>query len=234
MREKKRKMLAGAAALALCWAVSGPNLMDNAWATDAGEAKAQAQSTSDLVRKGQVLFAENCVACHQEEGVGKAGVAPSITNKELLRIASDQFLFETIRDGRVDTPMPAFGEVLASKDDIHALVAYLKSFRTGPDLSKDIEADHISMGDPRLGKRWFEQVCAGCHGPRGEGYAGEGSGTAIGKPGFLGKASDGFIRYIVKNGRSNTAMRGFSGSYGLANLSDGEIDDIISYLRILE
>ena len=57
--------------------------------------------------------------------------------------------------------------------------------------------------------------------------------TAIGLPGFLDKASDGFIRETIKNGRSNTRMRGFQGSDGLANLSDREIDDIIVYLREL-
>ncbi|MBF0589885.1 MAG: c-type cytochrome [Magnetococcales bacterium] len=191
--------------------------------------------SKQLVRKGNVLFEENCVACHQKGGVGQAGVAPSLTNKEFLSIASDKFLFETIRDGRTDTPMPAFGEMLESDEDITAIVAYLRTFSQGKDLSSKVENARAAMGDPRLGKRWFQQVCEGCHGVRGQGgYDSEGSGTAIGKAGFLNKASDGFIRYIIKNGRSNTAMRGFSGPTGLANLSDQEIDDIISYLRILQ
>ncbi len=36
---------------------------------------------------------------------------------------------------------------------------------------------------------------------------------------------------MIKEGRSNTRMRGFSGSGGLANLTDSEIDDVIVYLR---
>lgn len=183
--------------------------------------------------KGKVLFAENCQVCHQEGGVGKPGVAPSLTSKELLSAASDRFLFQTIHDGRPETPMPSFGEIL-KPEDIGNIISYLRSYARLPVLGDALDSDHPAMGDPRLGKRWFTQICAGCHGRNGEGYEGSGSGTAIGKSGFLSKASDGFIRYIVKNGRSNTPMRGFSGANGLANLNDQEIDDIISYLRIVQ
>lgn len=185
-------------------------------------------------KHGQVLFEENCVACHQEGGVGQPGVAPSLTSKEFLSAASDRFIRETVRDGRADTNMAAFGEYL-KMEDIDSIVAYLRSNQQTPARGEMLDAEGQAMGDPRLGKRWFEQVCAGCHGARGEGYAGMGSsGTAIGKPGFLSKASDGYIRAIVKNGRSNTPMRPFQGPWGLANLSNQEIDDIIAYLRVLQ
>nr|MBC8452103.1 cytochrome c [Rhodospirillaceae bacterium] len=84
---------------------------------------------------------------------------------------------------------------------------------------------------PRLGKQWYENICSTCHGSDGNGYESEGAGTAIGLPGFLDKASDGFIRETIKKGRSNTRMLAFQGPAGLADLSDQEIDDIIVYLR---
>ena len=37
----------------------------------------------------------------------------------------------------------------------------------------------------------------------------------------------------IKDGRSNTRMRGFNGPDALANLNDQEIDDIIVYMRSL-
>lgn len=74
-------------------------------------------------------------------------------------------------------------------------------------------------------------ICSTCHGTSGNGYESEGAGTAIGLPGFLSKASDGFIRETIKKGRSNTRMLAFQGPDGLANLSDQEIDDVIVYLR---
>jgi cytochrome c oxidase cbb3-type subunit 3 len=82
-----------------------------------------------------------------------------------------------------------------------------------------------------LGKVVFRQVCATCHGPGGNGYEAGGTGTAIGKKGFLEKASDGFIRVTIKEGRSNTRMLPFQGPAAIADLSNKEIDDIIAYLR---
>ncbi len=192
----------------------------------------QAQQVDDA-RAGRIVFEENCAACHQADAGGKPGLAPSLINKEFLAAASDRFLKATILEGRGDTQMMPFKEVLNERQ-VNAVIAFLRSHISIPSRGMMVDEDRQAMGDPRLGKRWFAQVCAGCHGPRGEGYAGEGSGTAIGKKGFLSKASDGYIRYIIKNGRSNTPMRSFSGPEALANLNDREIDDIISYLRILE
>ena len=86
-------------------------------------------------------------------------------------------------------------------------------------------------GDPRLGEQWYNNICSTCHGVAGDGYFAGGTGTAIGLPGFLDKASDGFIRETIKVGRSSTRMLPFQGPTALANLSDQEIDDIIVYLR---
>lgn len=183
------------------------------------------------VAQGKQLFNQNCAVCHQADAIGKPGFAPSLTNPEFLSIASDKFLMSTIRDGREGTGMPPFSHL--GRHKIKAIVAYLRSFEQLPNRAAKVEAEPPARGDPRLGERWFEDICATCHGPKGDGYEAGGSGTAIGKRGFLSKASDGFIRETIKQGRSNTRMRGFRGPEALANLSDQEIDDIIAYLRTL-
>ena len=184
-----------------------------------------------MVEEGEKLYKMNCVFCHQADAIGKAGFAPSLTNPELLSIASDKYFLGTIRDGRVGTGMPPFSHLGRKK--MKALVAYFRSFETLPDRSAEVDAQPQAHGDPRLGQFWFEQICATCHGVKGDGYLAGGTGTAIGKSGFLNKASDGFIRMTIKEGRSNTRMLGFSGSNGLANLTDQEIDDVITYMRNL-
>ncbi len=190
------------------------------------------QAASDKqIEEGKRLFNQNCAVCHQPDAVGKPGFAPSLSNPELLSIASDEFLEGTIRDGRVGTGMPPFSHLGRKK--IKAIVAYLRSLAKVPNRSAEVDAQPAAHGDPRLGKTWFDDICATCHGKNGDGYEAGGTGTAIGKPGFLNKASDGFIRETIKHGRSNTRMRGFSGPEGLANLSDQEIDDIIVYMRTL-
>ncbi len=188
-------------------------------------------ASPSTVENGKEQFIENCEACHQADAIGEPGVAPSLTNPELLSTASDKFFMATIRDGRVDTGMPPFAHL--GRTGVRAIVAYLRSHATAPNRAAEIDAQPDAHGDPRLGKLWYDNICATCHGVSGDGYEAGGTGTAIGLPGFLDKVSDGFIRETIRQGRSNTRMRGFQGPEGLANLSDREIDDVIVYLRSL-
>ncbi|MDE0283414.1 MAG: c-type cytochrome [Gammaproteobacteria bacterium] len=185
-----------------------------------------------LIAQGQDLYETNCVFCHQADAIGKAGFAPSLTNPEFLSSVSDEFLLGTIRDGRPGTGMPPFAHL--GEDGIRAIGVWLRAHSELPDRSTEIDSQPEARGDPRAGKLLFDGICATCHGSYGDGYIAGGTGTAIGKAGFLNMASDGFIRNTIKYGRSNTRMLGFSGPAGLANLTDQEIDDIIVYLRELE
>ncbi len=186
---------------------------------------------SKQIEQCKALFNTNCQVCHQVDAIGKPGFAPSLTNKELLSAGSDKFFMSTIRDGRMGTAMPPMAHL--GKEKITAIVAFLRSHSKLPNHSAEVDAQPKAKGDKKNGQQLFAHICAACHGSDGQGYAAGVSGTAIGKPGFLNKASDGFIRTMIKEGRSNTRMRGFSGSGGLANLTDSEIDDVIVYLRTL-
>lgn len=182
-----------------------------------------------LAATGKTIFEQNCVVCHQADAIGKPGFAPSLTNPEFLSVASDKFLMGTIRDGRTGTGMPPFAHL--GRTQVEAIVAYLRDHATLPNVAAQVDAQSKSQGDPRLGQFWFDSICATCHGPNGDGYSAGGTGTAIGKAAFLNKASDGFIRATIKQGRSNTRMIGYSGPEAMAALSDNEVDDIIAYLR---
>ncbi|HHL39684.1 MAG TPA: c-type cytochrome [Deltaproteobacteria bacterium] len=188
-----------------------------------------ARAGNDLVSRGRKVFLENCQACHQKDAEGQPGVAPSLTNKEFLSIASDRFLTETIRNGRPGTAMVGFGDTV----DIKAIIAYLRSYAQLPYRGDIIDDPSKAQGDAEIGEVIFRRVCENCHGVNGAGYETGGSGPAIGKKGFLDVATDSFIRATVKEGRSNTKMRGFSGPEGLANLTDQEINDVITYMRTL-
>jgi len=184
------------------------------------------------VDQGERLFNQNCVFCHQQDAIGTPGLAPSLTNPELLEISSDKFLMSTIRDGRKGTSMPPYPHL--GREGIMSILAYLRSHNRRTNRAVEVDAQAEAQGDARLGRLWFDQICATCHGPQGDGYLAGGSGTAIGKSGFLSKVSDGFIRETIKVGRSNTRMLPFQGPAGLADLADREIEDIISYMRTLE
>ncbi len=188
-------------------------------------------ASPEMLAEGAQQFEENCQPCHQADAIGEPGLAPSLTNPELLSIASDRFFMSTIRDGREDAGMPPFDYL--GRSTVRAIVAYLRSHTTLPNRAEEVNAQSDAHGDPRLGKQWYNYICSTCHGVAGDGYLAGGTGTAIGLPGFLDKASDGFIRETIKHGRANTRMMAFQGPAGLANLSDQEIDDIIVYLRSL-
>ncbi|MGY8959334.1 MAG: c-type cytochrome [Alphaproteobacteria bacterium] len=197
----------------------------------AGLAMAETPSKAAL-KNGKAQFAENCEACHQADAIGSPGIAPSLANPELLSISSDKFLMATIRDGREDTSMAPFGHL--GRKNVKDIVAYLRTHAKGPNISAEVDAQPKAQGDPRLGKLWYDQICSTCHGLDGNGYDAGGTGTAIGLPGFLNKASDGFIRETIAKGRSNTRMLPFKGPAAMANLTDREIDDVIVYLRSIE
>jgi mono/diheme cytochrome c family protein len=180
---------------------------------------------------GEKLYKQNCQACHQEDAIGKPGFAPSLTNAEFLSLSSDKFLMSTIRDGRPGTGMPPFAHL--GRQNIKEIVDHLKTYAVLPDRSREVDAQAANQGDPRLGQFWFDQICATCHGIKGNGYIAGGTGTAIGYAGFLDKVSDGYLRETIKHGRSNTRMMGFNGPEALADLSNREIDDIIAYMRQL-
>ncbi len=183
------------------------------------------------IKQGENLYAQNCVFCHQADAIGKPGFAPSLSNPEFLSLASDKFILGTIRDGRPGTGMPPFAHI--GRDQGRAILAYLRSFSELPSRVAEVDAQPAAIGDSGFGEKLFDNICATCHGPKGDGYVAGGTGTAIGKIGTLSKVSDGFLRTTIKEGRSNTRMRGFAGPEGLANLNDQEIDDIIAYLRTL-
>ncbi len=187
------------------------------------------QFNPQLVKAGKKLYAQNCIFCHQADAIGKPGVAPSLTNQDFLSISSYKFLYDTIHDGRKGTGMPPFKHL--SEKKIKSVISYLRSYAKLPSRIKEVKAQHKSQGDPRLGKLFFQQICSTCHGPGGNGYQAGGTGTAVGLRGFLDTVSDGYLRITIAEGRSNTRMYGFKGPQAMANLSDKEIDDIISYLR---
>ncbi|MDQ6992885.1 MAG: c-type cytochrome [Mariprofundus sp.] len=183
------------------------------------------------VALGQEVFENNCLGCHQAGDNGHAGMAPLLTNADFLSIASDTFLFKTINEGRMNSGMPPWATLGDKK--INAVIAYLRSQSSTENRSAAVNRAPTAKGDSHRGSKLFEQICLTCHGIKGQGYENGNTGTHIGDAAFLRVASDGYIREVIKQGRSGTAMRAFTGPKAIAALKDQEIDDIIIYLRSL-
>ena len=101
-----------------------------------------------LLTKGEQVYNKNCVFCHQADAIGKPGLAPSLTNKELLANVSDEFLIDAIRDGRLGTSMMPFAHL--KEEHIKAVVAYLRSHEKLPNKSAAVNAHPEALVCPRL------------------------------------------------------------------------------------
>jgi len=184
--------------------------------------------TAARVATGQGLFAA-CAACHGAEGEGRIGIGPRLNSESFLQAASDQFLLDTITNGRAGTTMIAWGQSY-SPEQIQSLVAYIRSWKETSPAELD---ERPLAGDALAGASTFGSICAGCHGRTGAGYQETANGTGIGRKGFLDKATNGYLRYIVHNGKTGTQMQPFdeASRVAVANLSDQDIDDVIVHLR---
>ena len=179
--------------------------------------------------QGEELYNRNCAMCHKPGGTGEVGLAPSIGNRNFLALASDDFIKKTVRRGRQGTAMAARRDL--TERQLDNIISYLRSLPGGDVAAIAVDPDKRYHGDSAAGQGKFTTFCAPCHGAHGEGYVKGGSGPGIGLPGFLSTVSDDYIFKTVKYGRVGTPMRPFIGADGLAQLEEGDVHDIIAFLR---
>lgn len=139
------------------------------------------------VAQGRQLFAENCAQCHGDDAGGgfaahpdpevdAAWPAPPLNNitarYEDSEIVSDvqEFMTETIKQGRAGTPMPAWGSAYQgpmTDQEVDALVTYLLSIQTGEAATPSAQAFAGQSGE-----NIFANNCARCHGQQAQGRVG--------------------------------------------------------------
>jgi len=181
-----------------------------------------------MIATGSIIF-KTCAGCHGAEGQGVIGVGPKLNSETFLAAASDDFLIHTISNGRAGTTMIAWSHQY-SRDEIYSVISYIRSWGDVPPANLD---EHQLSGHAKAGEQIFSHICAGCHGAHGGGYQETANGTGIGREAFLSVVSNGYLRYIIKYGKSGSKMRPFSrySKVAVANLDDQQIEDVIVYLR---
>jgi cytochrome c oxidase cbb3-type subunit 3 len=114
-------------------------------------------SDPEVLRVGQVIFIDNCAACHGREGHGNQALgAPDLTDRDWLYGGDGKSILASIEDGRRGA-MPPFAGTL-SEDDITNLANYVASLS-----GKTYDSLRV-----QLGKRLFS-TCAACHGADAKG-----------------------------------------------------------------
>lgn len=184
---------------------------------------------------GAQLYRTHCSVCHNENGMGGIGLP---LNGIKIEDFSRDYLFQTIRLGRVGRVMPAFMRL--SDAQVNAIVDYILEWRN--DELVPIYTDVKVKGDVENGAKLFQKECAECHGKDG---SSEGVGTgvtlsrkrkfevvppALNNPGFLAAARDTWIRRTITEGRLGTSMP----SSKKLNLTTQDVNDLVSYIRSFE
>lgn len=174
-----------------------------------------------LLAEGSRLFEQYCKACHGEDGSGDVAVA--LDQHGFLARADNDFIVQTMLRGRANTAMPGWFHL--EPDDISKLLTVIRSWNTARPGSRA-----ISLPEPDLeqGALRYHFLCHRCHGEFGEGE----TGPAIINADFLETAGNNFLYETIAEGRSHTAMFGWSADvYDKERLGVQEISNIIGFMR---
>lgn len=172
-------------------------------------------------REGQALYAENCAACHGEDGQG--GIGPALNSRDLLTSTIDKAFFGLIGIGIPGTSMPAWGQVFGgpfTDEQLSHLVAYIRSWEeTAPKIEPFVE-----IPDPARGAAIYEQTCFICHGEDGQGSD---LAPALNDMDRLQKFDDSWYKSTIARGRPAKGMP----TWGTV-LSPSQINDVVALLGI--
>jgi cytochrome c oxidase cbb3-type subunit 3 len=184
---------------------------------------------------GYRIFRTNCVVCHGLDGTGNGPLASKLetkpadlTNNDRLVKKSDRELFKIIEGtaphGQVSGDMPQWGLAIP-QTEIRLLLTYVRYLHS---------SKHPVSGDPEMGKKVYDDNCTICHGADGKGkgtiaeiYDMEPADHTDAS--ILNRMSNEKIRSIIVDGTKGAKlMPGWKDI-----LSDKEIEDVISYIRLL-
>ena len=154
-----------------------------------------------------------------------------------------QWLFEHFKQPDVvspDTIMPDMGLTDRQARD---MTNYVSSLHRKTMPAEYTPAPQVVKDSPATGRQLYSLFCSGCHGSDGSGSTVRDQVTAaaadvpaelmvpsLNNPDTLAVASDQYLESIIRNGRDNTNMIGWS-SQNQGNLRDQEIAELVAYIR---
>lgn len=91
---------------------------------------------AEAIAAGNIVFMQNCLACHGPDAKGKGGIlgpaaiGPNLTDGEWIHQGTIEGIVGTITNGVLAKGMPTWGPVLGSQK-IHEVAAYVHSLGGG-------------------------------------------------------------------------------------------------------
>jgi len=169
------------------------------------------------------LFRHNCAACHGEDARGIRAIAPDLTDSEWAWGGGEAQIIQTITAGRVGL-MPPLGAALG-EDGVEQVTEFVLNGlgRDGGDGDGDGgggdgdggdgddgdgdggDGDGGDGGDNETvaaGRAKYQQFCAACHGPGGQGNPALGAPNLTDDAWFYGR-DPAAIRATIRHGRTN-------------------------------
>jgi mono/diheme cytochrome c family protein len=177
------------------------------------------------------LYADNCAACHGEQGRG--GPAIALNNPVYLGVVDDASMRTVIAGGVRGTSMPAFARSaggMLTDEQIDVIAREIRSRWSWPDY---VDGDNPpsyaqpATGNVQRGAVAYETYCASCHGPDGRGGS---TASAITNDSFLALMSDQGLRTIVIAGRPELRAPDWRGYVKGKPMSDQEVTDVVAWL----
>jgi len=147
----------------------------------------------EALKVGQRLFIQNCSQCHGSDAHGTTGF-PNLADKDWLFGGTPEVIKESIMNGRNAAGMMAWAGAIGGEEGVKEVAAYVISLS-----GRSVNADLAKAGKAKFG------LCAGCHGPDGQGSLA--LGLPMGAPNlsdntWLYGGSTRAIEESIRNGRA--------------------------------
>ncbi len=185
-----------------------------------------------------VLYKNNCAACHGRDG--KNGAAISLANPVYLTFAGANTIQKVAANGVPGTLMPAFAKSqggMLTDQQIEILAQGVESkWGKGNALVGQTAPPYVSgsAGDVAQGQKAFATFCAGCHGVDGTGVSGGKLHTgSLVDPAYLALISDQGLRSLIVAGQPDEGMPDWRSDItgpGSRAMTDQEITDVVAWL----
>lgn len=190
------------------------------WREPARIAADEERHQEAAIAAGEVLYSENCVMCHGQQGEGVDG--PALNDSNFLASAADQTIFSLIASGVPGTEMPAWSQEHGgpfTDEEVRQMVAFIRAWEpSAPDRHALAMA-----GNPVKGLDLYNSTCVVCHGEEG---AGTERAPALNDPDRYAGFDDEWFVDTIRSGRPSTGMP----TWGTV-LSPVEIRDAVALLR---
>ncbi len=169
---------------------------------------------------GAAFFATNCASCHGADANFEQDlVGPTLNNPTLLGLATKEFWYDTIVNGRLGTAMPSWH--FLNKTQIADAIAYLESLKPEPLDTKKVLALIQKGASLENGEKLYKGNCSSCHGLSGEG----GLAPSLNNKEFHQITDAKFILKVLIEGREGTAMPSWN------HLPEENVADLIAYIK---